>query len=142
MRLWDVSTAGCIRLFAGHKGGVCCSAISPDGATAASASEDGSVRVWHLASGRMLCSLPLGLLELPNEKGSPRTVIYSSNGRLLACATANSVAVWEVRDLSPRTGEKSPKPTLNFDSGLPLMSASFVPNHAVLIAAGVDGLEK
>ena len=108
--------------------------ISPDGATAASASEDRTVRVWHLASGKMLCKLPL-----PNERASPRSISFSSNGRLLACACERTVSIWEVRDLSPRSGDGTPpQPTLNFESSVPLMNASFVPNHAVLIASGIE----
>ena len=159
LRLWDVSTAGCIRLFHGHKGPVTCAAISPDGATAASASEDHTVKVWHLATGKMLSTLPLGSSGgngggggngnggsgattslLPMEgMANPRAVCFSSSGRLLACAGERSVAIWEVRDLLRTTEGNVPlKPTLQYESPVPLMGASFLTNHAVLVAAGIE----
>ena len=128
LRLWDVSTAGCIRLFHGHHRAVKCAAISPDGAIAASASEDCTLRVWHLASGKVLCSLPLG-----NTPISPRAVCFSSNGKLLACIGEYTVGIWEVRDLT--RGEDIPPPALSFKSVVPLMGASFLPNQSVLILA-------
>ena len=131
LRLWDVSTAGCIRLFHGHKRAVTCAAISPDGAIAASASEDRTVRIWHLASGKMLCSLPLGSKPI-----RPRAICFSSNGKLLACIGEYTVGIWEVRALT--RGEGSPPPSLFYRSLAPLVGASFLPNQAVLMITGAE----
>ena len=135
LRLWDVSTAGCIRIFHGHTAAVTCAAISQDGATAASASEDGTMRVWHLATGRQLSVRNLG----ENQAVSPRAVCFSTSGRLLACVCEKSVGIWEMRDLA--RGEGNPPPTLAFDSPVPLLGATFVPNHSVLVTAGVEPTE-
>ena len=137
MRLWDVSSAGCIRLFHGHKGPVTCAAISPDGQLAASASADRTVRVWHLANGKALCA-PLTTPSLQGSAVAPRAVCFSSSGRLLAVCGERSVAIWETRDLPRETTQ----PTLAYQSPVPIMSASFLPSHTVLVAAGLDVPER
>jgi predicted Zn finger-like uncharacterized protein len=51
MRLWDVATAQCLRVFEGHTDWVTSVAVSPDGHWAMSGGNDGTVRIWNLATG-------------------------------------------------------------------------------------------
>lgn len=58
VRLWDVQTGECIRMFIGHRSMVLSLAMSPDGRYMASGDEDGTIMMWDLSSGR--CVSPLG----------------------------------------------------------------------------------
>ena len=136
MRLWDISSPACIRLFYGHKAPVTCAAISNDGFNAASASDDGTVKLWQLGSAKCWATVPL-----PDDGGSPVSVSFSSSGRLLACASERAVNIWELRELRELTSKPDAPPiapTLTYATGMPLMSAAFVPQHQVLLAAGVE----
>jgi WD40 repeat protein/uncharacterized caspase-like protein len=55
--LWSLETGWTIRTFSGHQGDVTAVAETPDGKRFVSGSEDGTVRIWDLASGRELALL-------------------------------------------------------------------------------------
>jgi transcription initiation factor TFIID subunit 5 len=57
VRLWDVQTGECMRIFTGHRGMVLSLAMSSDGRYMASGDEDGAILMWDLGSGR--CVTPL-----------------------------------------------------------------------------------
>ena len=56
--MWDVVTANTIATFRGHTASVVCLAISPDGRLLASGSKDESIKLWEVASGKVLATLP------------------------------------------------------------------------------------
>jgi WD40 repeat protein len=51
LHLWDLDTGKEVRRFAGHRDGITCLAISPDGRRAVSGSTDGTVRIWDIDAG-------------------------------------------------------------------------------------------
>lgn len=57
VRLWDVNTGECVRIFIGHRSMVLSLAMSPDGRYMASGDEDGTIMMWDLSNGR--CVSPL-----------------------------------------------------------------------------------
>lgn len=57
VRLWDVQSGECVRIFIGHRSMILSLAMSPDGRYMASGDEDGTIMMWDLASGR--CVSPL-----------------------------------------------------------------------------------
>ncbi len=57
LKLWDLATGREIRKLEGHSGEVRLVAISPDGKSALSGSEDHTVRLWDLATGREIRKL-------------------------------------------------------------------------------------
>ncbi len=104
MRLWDVQTADCVRLFLGHSstsagggGGavgstVSCVAFSADGRLAASGAEDGKVMVWDLGSGKRVHSALVG-----HQKGVT-CLEFSADGNLLATGGMDhSVRLWDLK---------------------------------------------
>ena len=87
--LWDLATGNDARL-EGHKGQVASLAVSPDGATLASASWDGSVGLWSLPGGE-------NLAMMSGHGGVVNDVAFSADGALLYSASADgTIRVWDV----------------------------------------------
>lgn len=57
VRLWDVQSGECVRVFIGHRSMILSLAMSPDGRYMASGDEDGTIMMWDLSSG--CCVTPL-----------------------------------------------------------------------------------
>jgi WD40 repeat protein len=51
IRLWEVSSGECQKVFEGHRGSVNSIAWSPDGRRLVSGGDDGTIRVWEVATG-------------------------------------------------------------------------------------------
>lgn len=61
VRLWDVATGKCLRIFAGHLGHISCIAVSPLGQYVAAGEGGGrktsDIRIWDIASGKEMSVL-------------------------------------------------------------------------------------
>jgi WD40 repeat protein/DNA-binding XRE family transcriptional regulator len=112
----------------GHASGVNDVAFSPDGTQVATASLDGTAKVWNAATGQEL-------MTLPGADGSKvYSVAFSPDGRRLATAgQAESVTLWDAS-----TGE--PLVTLYGagDTGT-IFSLAFSPDGTRLAGASADG---
>ncbi len=119
------TTRDAVRLI-GHAGAILAIAAAPEGDVLASASADGTVRLWNVASGSESGRLnPSG--------GAVRDLVFSATGALVAGAGADgTVDVWRVSD-----GER----VATFAaSDRALRAVVLSPDGTSLVAAGEDGV--
>jgi WD40 repeat protein len=73
-----------------HAGEVTALAIAPDGESFASASADGTVKIWHLDTLELLCSLPA------ESANAVMSLAISPDGKFLATGMAKgSIKIWQ-----------------------------------------------
>jgi WD40 repeat protein len=125
----DAATAKEIRLLKGHEKQIAALAYAPDGKCLASFSMDHTVRVWDLATGQALHTLPLGG-KAPDGIDA-RALAYSPDGkRLAAAASSATVRVWDAG-----TGQ------VLLDLHDSAASVAFSPDARQLALAGRSGLK-
>jgi WD40 repeat protein len=81
IQLWDLQTGKPIRALQGHKDWITALAFSPNGATLASASLDGTIKLWDLASGALIASLRSGRVSAIGF--SPDGTVLAAGGQML-----------------------------------------------------------
>lgn len=117
----------CIQTLRGHGKSVNSVSFSPDGQTLASSSDDKTIKLWQLSTGRAL-----GILK-DNTK-HVNTVTFSPDGQLLASSSANNtIKLWQLS-----TGQEIR--TLNGHTK-PVVCLAFSPDGQVL-ASGSDNTIK
>jgi WD40 repeat protein len=101
VRLWDVSGINppqkSMRELKGHSGWIRSIAFSPDGSQLVSGSDDKTVRLWSVASGKLLKTLD-------GHSGYVRSVAFHPNGKQVASGSSfdGTVRVWAVCEWSDR----------------------------------------
>ncbi|MBW4661725.1 MAG: NACHT domain-containing protein [Drouetiella hepatica Uher 2000/2452] len=104
LRLWEISTGNCLRVFEGHSRYVLSVAASPNVANhqeikshraenqelIASGSDDQTIRLWNVHTGECL-------RVLEGQRGWIQTIAFSPDGSLLASgSTDQTVKLWQV----------------------------------------------
>lgn len=118
-----ISDGVVLRTFDGHTRRVGSLALSPDGATLASSSEDASIRFWNAADGALLGTIPAA------HSGEVNHIAYSSDGNFLVSSGFDGLArIW-------RTSDRALLHTITGHAG-PVSSAAFTPAQTRLLTAG------
>lgn len=84
----DQDWSPCLQTLEGHEKAVRAVNISPDKATLASASEDGTVKLWDTATGHCVRTLPV--------PGCAESVAFSTDGTMLASASDSVIKLWSM----------------------------------------------
>ncbi len=109
---------------AGHTGPVTSAAFSPDGALIVTAGDDGTAKVWDVATGTELHTLA-------GHTAGVTSAAFSPDGALVVTASDDNTAkVWDVA-----TGDEVY--TLAGHTG-PVTSAAFSPDGALVVTASDD----
>jgi WD40 repeat protein len=100
VRLWNVSEINpqLVHELQGHSNWVMSVAFSPDGSQLVSGSDDKTVRLWSVASGKLLKTLH-------GHSGYVRSVAFHPNGKQVASESSfdKTVRLWTVCEWSDRT---------------------------------------
>ena len=90
LRLWEVATGKCVRVFEGHTSSVLSSYLSFDGRCALSGSGDGALRLWEVETGTCVWSLE-------GHMGAVGSVFLSYDGRwALSGGDDKTLRLWEL----------------------------------------------
>jgi WD40 repeat protein/serine/threonine protein kinase len=116
IRVWDAETGQELYSLKGHAMEVTSVAFSPDGSRLASASRDGTVKVWNATTSQKARAVPEGILSL--------------DGKHLAGPAGNEVKVWDTQ-----TGRETQ--TLTGHTGR-VQSVAFSPDGRRLVSAAAD----
>ncbi len=126
LRLWDIASGECLRIFEGHRTFINKALFTPDGNTILSASDDRTLRVWDVKSGDCV-----KIIEC--EPPAPfNSIDISPDGRHVASSNQflNKVMLLNVWDL--KTGEC----VRQFESNLVIPTVVFSPDGCHLLTQG------
>ena len=92
IRIWDIGdrNSNCISTLAGHTDSITCIVLHPNGESLASASKDGSIRIWNVKEKR--CEK-----ELKGHKECPVTIRFCNGGkRLISVSFDKTIRIWDI----------------------------------------------
>jgi predicted NACHT family NTPase len=90
IKLWDISTAQCVKTLDNHNHWVTSVAFNRDGKILASGSYDSTVKLWNPRTGELLCNLD-------GHSNSISSVTFSYQDDILASASFDhSIKLWDV----------------------------------------------
>ena len=92
VKVWDADTGQEVQTLRGHEFAVQAVVFHPDGKQLATGSQDWTVRIWDLATGRAVRISPR-----ENTGGFVEALAYSPDGKRLAGCTDNEIRVWDAQ---------------------------------------------
>lgn len=124
IRQWALPDGREIRRFVGHRSGIFCIALSPDGNRLASAGNGGEIRIWDVATGQ-------GLASFSADHHRVLTLAFSPDGTTLATAGSDhQIHLWDLgkeKEIRTFTGHMND-----------ISKIIFTPNGKSLISGGED----
>jgi len=108
VKVWSLSNFKCQHTLAGHKGNVTSVTVSPDGSLCASASKDGTARLWDLSRGELLNEF--------NANEPINQICFSPNRYWLCAASESAIRIYDlenkdvIAELIPEVQKKTVKP--------------------------------
>ena len=111
-------------ILAAQPGVVTTVAYSPDGKTLAAGYQDGTIRLWDVASHRLISTASWG--------GAVLTLRFAGGGKTLEVADPAAIGVWDLRNEAKITAEPLPGVTGG-------RCVAFSPDGATLATGGDDG---
>jgi WD40 repeat protein/anti-sigma factor RsiW len=127
-RLFNAGSWKLRAVLAGHERPIRQLVFSPDGKTLATASEDGTVKLWNVADGK-------DYFILPKQAGKLYCLAFSPDGRMLATGGEGPVTVWRFRQLDRGMWGVFANVPSNQNK---VLSIAFHPDGKVLAFAGTD----
>jgi WD40 repeat protein len=104
VRLFDMTVPDPIvrvHALSGHSGPIKDLAFSPDNRTLATASDDGTVRLWSIDTEQGTAEAAIKASILRHERGSAvHTLAFQPDGRVLATATKSRIRIWNLQEPS------------------------------------------
>jgi RNA polymerase sigma factor (sigma-70 family) len=147
LKLWDGVTDK--KLFKGHTDGVLSMAFSPDSKTLASGSDDETIKLWEVATGKVQATLkgPTAAIEQARLRGQTfpvSAVVFSPDGKTLAsrCAQQGLIKLWDVATGSERATLKGQAAYKESPVGESPFSGLFSPDSKTLALKSEDGTIK
>jgi len=110
LRLWEISTGKCLRVFKGHTNAVLSVCLSTDGRYTLSGSTDKTLRLWEVTSGECL-------RVFEGHRNYVNSVCLSTDGRTALSGSGDKTLRlwhldWELEDKQPADWDKGARPYL------------------------------
>ncbi|EEH05821.1 WD domain-containing protein [Histoplasma capsulatum G186AR] len=127
IKIWDTASGRLIHTFEGHLAGISTISWSPDGAIIASGSDDKSIRLWHVSTGKPHPNPFLG------HHNYIYSVAFSPKGNMLVSGSYDeAVYLWDVR--SARVMRSLPA------HSDPVAGVDIVRDGTLIVSCASDGL--
>ncbi|MEB3279321.1 MAG: trypsin-like peptidase domain-containing protein [Lyngbya sp.] len=95
--VWNLATGGLRKTWQGHNSSINGIAVSPNGQILATASDDGSIKLWDLTTAINTDTLPL-LHSLTEHSNAVLSVEFTPDGRKLASGSwDNMIMIWDIQ---------------------------------------------
>ncbi len=131
VKIWQLSTGVELRTLTGHSGSVSSLAISPDGQTVVSGSDDKTIKIWDLSTGQELRTLT-GAGWVLSLAISPDGQILASSDTVMGsmgCLFDTTIKIWQLS-----TGVELRTLTVDFE--LDIISLAISPDGQTLVIGG------